>query len=124
MSDYNLKNSVAQLCQLIAAGKTLEAMEIFYDEAVEMQENDAPPRQGKPYCIEHEKQNLAGVSSMAARLLRQAIDLEQAVVFSEWEFVFTDHSGQCMQLTEVSVQQWQAGRVVREKFYYRGLVKI
>lgn len=114
-----LTHHVAYLSRLILEGKTLEAMEQFYDEDVEMQENETPPRRGKRQCMERERKNLAGVAHMSARLLHQAINPEQGVVFSEWEFVFDDPAGQTMRLTEVSVQHWRGDKVLREKFYYQ-----
>ena len=109
---------VSQLNRLIETGETLAAMEQFYADGVTMQENSEAPRVGKNVCLAHERSNLAKVRFMKARLLNQAINTEQQTVFSEWKFVFTDLQNQSWQLTEVSVQQWQNGQIVRERFHY------
>jgi hypothetical protein len=42
-----LKEKVNELNNLIASGNTVKAMELFYADDVEMQENDELPRKGK-----------------------------------------------------------------------------
>ncbi|MGB3588650.1 MAG: hypothetical protein WBA23_19035 [Tunicatimonas sp.] len=64
------------------------------------------------------------MSKVYSKLLNQAINLHQEVVFSEWEIIFTDHQGHKSQLTEVSVQQWADGLVIREKFYCQTIQSI
>ncbi|MFN8353936.1 MAG: hypothetical protein U0Y10_05815 [Spirosomataceae bacterium] len=122
MEKLSLVESVALLNQLIEAGQTLLAMERFYAENVTMQENEEPPRYGKQLCIEHEQQNLSYVKALKCTLLNQAINPETGVVFSEWEYWFTNHKDKTSGLREVSVQQWQNGQIVREKFYYQQLL--
>ena len=110
---------VAALNTLIEAGKTVEAMEQWYADVVEMQENNDTPRVGKAACLAHERKNITKVRSVEARLLRQAMDAGQQLVFSEWKFTFTTHQSHTFVLHEVSVQQWAYGHVIRERFYYQ-----
>jgi hypothetical protein len=109
---------VGELNRLILAGQTLEAMEQFYADNVTMQENEDAPRVGKDTCLAHEKQMLARVSVLKATLHRQAIDEANGVVFSEWSYETTSHTGKVYILTEVSVQHWQNELILSEKFYY------
>jgi hypothetical protein len=119
-----LKYQVEELNKLILAGNTLQAMELYYAEAVEMQENDDPPRKGKLFCLEHEREALTQVTSLQCKLLNQAIDSVAQVVFSEWEFTIVNNNNQQHILREVSVQQWNEAKIIREKFYYKAMVQV
>lgn len=114
-----LKEKVHVLNQLIIRGDTVKAMEIYYADEVEMQENEDAPRKGKSACMSAEQDNLKNVAKLECRLLNQAIDAERNVVFSEWSFIITRNDDTKLMLTEVSVQHWENGQVAREKFYYK-----
>jgi hypothetical protein len=111
--------SVDSLTSMILKGDTLQAMELFYSDTVVMQENEESPRIGKTTCLEHERKNLKRIKSMEAKLISQAINESKRTVFSEWQYLFTTRDDKKIRLTEVSVQQWMNGLVVREKFYYK-----
>lgn len=119
-----LKEKVNALNQLIINGDTIKAMEIFYSNDIEMQENEDIPRKGKCICIDTERNNLQKVKSLECNLINQAIDLEKNTVFSEWIFLVTYKDNSKFMLTEVSVQHWLGGQIVREKFYYKSLLKV
>ena len=114
-----LKEKVHARNQLIIRGNTVKAMEIYYADEVEMQENEDAPRKGKSACMSAEQDNLKNVAKLECRLLNQAIDAERNVVFSEWSFLITRKDDTQFMLTEVSVQYWVNGQVAREKFYYK-----
>jgi hypothetical protein len=119
-----LKYQVDELNKLILAGNTLQAMELYYGYDVEMQENEDPPRKGKLLCLEQEREALQQVTSLQCKLLNQAIDSVAQVVFSEWEFTIVNNNNQQHILREVSVQQWNEGKIIREKFYYKAMVQV
>jgi hypothetical protein len=119
-----LKEKVNALNKLIISGDTIEAMEIFYSNDIEMQENEDIPRKGKTVCIDIERANLQRVKSLECNLINQAIDEEKKIVFSEWDFLVTYKDNKKSMLTEVSVQQWLDGQIAKEKFYYKSLRKV
>jgi hypothetical protein len=119
-----LKEKVTVLNTLIFSGDTLKAMELFYADDVEMQENDEPQRKGKKLCIDTEKENLQKVKAVESILLNQAIDEEKNIVFSEWEILCSYKENSKFLLREVSVQHWVAGQIIKEKFYYKSFRKI
>lgn len=119
MPKKSLKNSVLELNTLIENGETIKAIELYYAEHVTMQENEEPPRIGKDVNLAQEKKNVAGVKSAKCTLLRQVIDETQGLVFSEWRLIFTYPNDETYQITEISVQNWQDGLVIKEKFYYQ-----
>jgi hypothetical protein len=124
MTNAEFKAKIDALNDLILKGATLTAMEQFYDENVSMQENEEPPRVGKSACLEQEKQNLANILAMQGQLLNQAIDYVNQIVFGEWQYDFTNLQGENFRLVEVSVQHWENGFVLKEKFYYKNYQKI
>jgi hypothetical protein len=120
----SLPENVKFLNELIIRGDTLNAMEIFYADGVIMQDNEGEPRKGKVACIEFEKKMLRGTTSNTSRLLSQALDIENSIVFGEWEHNFTTRDNKILRLTETSVQHWKDGQIVREKFYYKEMVQV
>lgn len=119
-----LKEKVNALNQLILSGKTIKAIETFYSNDIEMQENEDTPRKGKNVCIDTELENLQKVKSFESNLLSQAIDEEQNIVFSEWNFLVTYKDNSRFMLAEVSVQHWLDGQIAKEKFYYKSLYRV
>ena len=113
-----LKDKVEAFNQLITTDQTVKAMELFYAEEVELQENEAAPTTGKQNCISREK-FLLGKFGLALVITKQAIDEANQLVFSEYEMTITNKEDQkLMYRTEISVQQWENGLVKKEKFYY------
>ncbi len=119
-----LKEKVNVLNKLIISGDTLKAMETFYSNDIEMQENEDTPRKGKSVCIDAERNNLQKVKSVESNLLNQAINEDENVVFSEWEIMATYNDNSKYLLTQVSVQHWVDGQISREKFYYKKFHKV
>ena len=119
-----LSEKVKAFCQLIIKAETVKAMELYYAESVSMQENEDAPRMGKSVCLDHEKAMLKKTRSVTGRLLNQAIDEVNGIVFSEWEYLFISHTGTTLKLTEISIQQWNEGLITREKSYYKEIQKI
>jgi len=119
-----LEEKVNALNKLIISGDTIKAMETFYSEDIEMQENEDTSRKGKSICIDIERNNLQRVKSVESNLLNQAIDEEKNVVFSEWGFLVTYKDNNKYMVTEISVQHWLNGQIVKEKFYYKSFRKI
>jgi hypothetical protein len=70
------------------------------------------------------KDHVAVLTAFRTQLINQAINVLTGVVFSEWNFEFTDLAGQRYSLTEVSVQYWQNELIYREKFYYNKVNRI
>jgi hypothetical protein len=119
-----LKQRVNALNKLIISGDTVKAMETFYSNDIEMQENEDITRRGKAVCIDTERNNLQKVKSLECNLINQAIDDVKNIVFSEWSFLITYKDNKKYMLTEVSVQHWLDGLIAKEKFYYKSLRKV
>ncbi|WP_018342528.1 hypothetical protein [Cytophaga aurantiaca] len=118
MTELEIKTT--ELNNLISNGETLKAIELFYSDNVSMQENEEIPRVGKRKCWDNEQQNLKNIKELKCKLLNQAINNKENLVFSEWEITITDKNDKKNRLTEVSVQHWGKGQIEKEKFYYKG----
>lgn len=119
-----LTQQVQAFHELIEKGDTLQAMELYYADAVTLHENDEPLRVGKSACMAHEKKLLTQVSDLQIKVLHQAIDLVAEVVFSELDLFFVNGKGEKQRLHEVSVQHWQNGQIVKEQFFYKAFMTV
>lgn len=108
----------AELNELVRSGKALEAFERFYADDVVMIENDEIFR-GKEVNRRREQEffgnivevHVAGVGATAVR---------GDTSFCEQFFDVTLEDGRRIKIEEVSVRTWRDGKVVRERFYYKG----
>jgi hypothetical protein len=114
-----LEENIKALNTLITSDNTLKAIDLFYAENVIMQENEDAPRVGKQVCIDHEKKNLDKVKSFKLTILNQAIDALNQVVFNEYYIEFETLKGMKLSMKEVSVQHWENGQIIKEKFYFK-----
>lgn len=113
-----LKDKVEAFNQLITNDETVKAMELYYTDDVELQENESAPRIGKQACIIREKAVLAKFG-LVLEITKQAIDDINQVVFSEYSMAITNkEDGKVTNRQEISVQQWENGLIKKEKFYY------
>ena len=110
------KNQVAKLVRLVEANRILDAIDEFYDDEVSMQDNLNPPVVGKDANRERERAFFGGITVHGNRALSIAIDGEQVVI--HWLFEFTGGDGKRYRMDQLSHQDWQDGRIVRERFYY------
>ena len=112
-----LLRNVGDLNDLLLQGKDLEALEKFYDEEVEVQENDSKPLKGKKKAIEAKRSFLSGIAEVnCVKPLKVAVGEKTTMV--EWHLSYLLREGTQKEFTQVAVQEWEAGRIVREKFYH------
>jgi ketosteroid isomerase-like protein len=115
----DLKTLDKDLNQLILTGKALDAFEKYYADDVVMQENTDEPRRGKAANREAEQQFFASVESVGKfELVHAAVG--DGVSFSQWEFDITFKNGDRRQATQVARRVWKDGKVIDERFYYKG----
>lgn len=106
-----------ELNQLILQGRALDAFETFYDETVIMQENSAPPTEGKEANRTREHEFFAQMKEFhGADLLKSAVQGD--VTFSQWSFDVTFPNGHRTHLNQVAVRTWKNDRIVHERFFY------
>lgn len=113
----SLAEKITDLNDLILQGKILEAFDKYYHEDVVMQENETAPTIGKEANRLREEAFVEAVTEFrAARVLKTTVGENCTMV--EWQFDYTHREWGVRNYTQVSVQEWQDGFIIREKFYY------
>lgn len=113
----NLKQNITDLTNMILQGRTLEAFDRFYHDDVTMQENDAPPMVGKPANRIREH---AFHSSIVDFRREEVLDIAvgEDITMVRWAYDFTHKEWGDRKYTQVSVQHWKGGKVIKEQFFY------
>ena len=115
----SLKDNVNDLNNMILQGQILEAFDTYYADDVVMQENNQEPRVGKETNRAYEEQFVGGLTEFrAAEVKAQAVNEEDGVAFTQWYMDFTHSEYGDVERHQVSVQHWENGQVVRERFFY------
>jgi hypothetical protein len=103
----------------ILAGDILGAFDEFYASNVVMQENNTEPFVGKKVNREREEKFVASVEKIhSGAVVDSAVNGN--VSFSQWEMDLTFKGGNRMKMEQVAVRHWENGKVVRERFFYKG----
>jgi hypothetical protein len=113
----SIRANVEQLIHLAESGEFLTAIETFYAPHATMQENNQPPRVGLPALLENERQALKRFKHIHHnKAVSFVVDGDRAAI--NWVFEFSLEDGRRIRLDEVAYQEWQDGKIIREKFYY------
>jgi ketosteroid isomerase-like protein len=118
------EDDVRAFVALVAAGRSVEAIDRFYADDVELYENYAAPRVGKAFNRSWEQRNLASLAE-PPRVVARAVTWNAAerVSMVEWEIRFVPKGRSPMRVEEVAVQRWRDGRIVSERFFYEKFVE-
>ncbi|NJM25493.1 MAG: ester cyclase [Bacteroidia bacterium] len=108
---------INDLNDLVLQGRPLDAFEKYYHNDVVMQENEMTPTIGKDANRERELAFFASlVEFRKARVLKVSVGENVSMV--EWHYDYTHKDWGVRNYTQVSVQEWADGKIIREKFYY------
>lgn len=113
-----LIEKVGDLNDSIIQGKMLDALDIFYHSDVEIQKNDGTVVCGLPLFrqnVEHFSDEITDWRS--AQPLHVAIG--EGVTMVEWFLHYTHKTLGERKIMQVAVQEWENGKIIREKFYYK-----
>jgi len=113
----NTLSNARALADMIERGEILEAVDRFYADNAQMQENANAPTVGKDAIVTHEKAFLSTVKEWK-RTEFKAIAAEGDVAFLEYAFDFVNTDGQLVRYKQISAQRWKDGKIVHERFYY------
>ena len=112
-----IQSKLSRLNELVIQGKLLDAFEMYYDDEVVMQENEQPPTIGKDANRQREQNFLNGILEFRnAEVLHSAVN--DKVSFVIWKYDYTHKELGIRDYQQVSVQHWNNGKIVREKFFY------
>ncbi|WP_420315985.1 SnoaL-like domain-containing protein [Ekhidna sp.] len=112
-----LLEKIADLNDLVLQGRAMEAFEKYYASDVRMQENESQPTIGKEANRKREEEFLSNVTEFrSARPLKVTIGENTTMV--EWQYDYTHREWGIRNYSQVSVQEWKNGQIIKEKFYY------
>ena len=113
----NIKEKLNEINSLVLSGKMLDAFDKHYHDEVVMQENSSPSVAGKAANREREIEFLSNITDFrGAKVLDIAIG--DNVSFVKWEYDYTHKQWGDRNYTQVSVQHWEDGKIIREQFFY------
>jgi hypothetical protein len=112
-----LTEKVTELNQLILTGKAMDAFEKFYHPHVIMQENETTPTIGKDANRERELTFFKNITEFRnAEVKGVAVGENLSTVI--WYFDYTHKEWGVRNYTQVSVQEWKDGQIIKEQFFY------
>jgi hypothetical protein len=113
----NLQANFEDIKNLVLQGKAMEAFEKYYGEDVVMQENESPATVSKAANRSRELDFFSKVTEFRGTEVK-AVAYGDDVIISEWFVDYTHAEWGKVTHDQVSVQRWQDGKVISERFYY------
>jgi hypothetical protein len=114
-------NRISEMYGLMGQGKMMDAFEQYYDDDVVMQENSEEPRRGKEVNRKYELAFLDNVEEMHGGGVGAITsnEAEGITMVESWMDV-TIKGAPRTKMEEVAVQKWKGGKIIHERFYYKG----
>ena len=114
-----IKEDVKELNDMIMQGKGMEAFEKFYADDCTMQENSDEPRVGKDACREFEKQFMEMIEEFhGMNLNATAFSDDGEIAMNYWDMDVTMKGKPRKKSSQVAVQKWKDGKIIKERFFY------
>jgi hypothetical protein len=112
-----IETSLKDLNTLVQAGRLLEAFDKYYHEDVAMQENMNPPVVGKQTNRKREIEFLNNIVEFRSASV-QGLGVGEDISFIIWSYDYTHKEWGVRSYTQVSVQNWKDGKIIKEQFFY------
>jgi hypothetical protein len=117
MTETQIKTSLTDLNALVINGRLIDAFEKYYHEEVEMQENSSPPVKGKDINRKRELEFLSSITEFRNASVRE-LAINGNTSFVIWSYDYTHKEWGVRKYTQVSVQNWKDGQIIKEQFFY------
>ena len=117
MNRVNIENSLKDLNSLVQEGKLMDAFEKYYHDEVVMQENANDPVVGKSANRERELQFLNNIAEFRSASVH-GVGVGDEISFVIWSYDYTHKEWGVKNYTQVSVQNWKEGKIIKEQFFY------
>lgn len=111
-----IERNLRELNSVVLEGKALDAFEKFYHEDVAMQENERAPVVGKEANRKREMEFFGSLKGFKSEVKGLAVNGNLSFVI--WHYSYTHTEWGVKDYTQVSVQQWKDGQIIREQFFY------
>lgn len=112
-----LKQKITELNDLVLSGKAMEAFEKFYHRDVVMQENDQQPTVSKEANRKREIEFFNNVTEFRNAEVKNVL-VGEDVSTVIWHYDYTHKEWGVRNYTQVSVQHWKDGLIIKEQFFY------
>ena len=112
-----LKQKLADLNQLVLAGQALDAFDQYYHPEVVMQENEQAPTVGKAANRKREEEFFSKITEFRSAEVK-GVTVGDNLSSVIWQYDYTHKDWGVRKYTQVSVQHWQDGLIVKEQFFY------
>jgi hypothetical protein len=112
-----LAEQINDLNNLISQGKAMEGFEKYYHEDVIMQENENEPTIGKQTNRLRETEFFNAVTEFR-KALPLNISIGENLTMVLWHFDYTHKDWGVRNYKQVSVQEWNEDKIIKETFYY------
>lgn len=117
MTQSQVESSLKELNDLVAGGRLMDAFETFYHDDVVMQENNLPPTVSKTANRQRELQFLDDVTEFRGAEVK-ATGVSGNLSYVTWHYDYTHKEWGVRNYTQVSIQEWKEGRIIKEIFVY------
>ncbi|HLO80134.1 MAG TPA: hypothetical protein VK166_04210 [Chitinophagaceae bacterium] len=117
MTRSQIENSLNELNQLVLEGNAMAAFEKYYHDAVVMQENEAPPTISKESNRQRELEFFENITEFRSAEVK-GIGIGDCISFVVWKYDYTHKEWGVRDYTQVSIQEWKEGKIIKEKFIY------
>ena len=113
----NIEANVKNLNQLVLEGKMMDSFEKYYADDVVMQEINMEPTVGKDANREREIKWLEGITDFRGAEVKN-IAIGNNVSMVEWFMDYSHKEYGEVKMSQVAVQTWEDGKIVKELFYH------
>lgn len=117
MTRLEIEKNLYELNRLITEGKMMEALDKYYHDDVVMQENEQAPIITKEANRKQELEFLDNIIEFRSALI-EGIGVGEGISYVIWKYDYTHWQWGVRKYTQVSVQEWKDGKIIREKFVY------
>lgn len=115
MTEQAIQTAIAELSGLALQGKGLEAFDTFYADHLERTEVDGTVVQGKAANRQAGMDLVAKITAWRDFSYRGSV-ISGSRAFVVWHLDFDHTDWGPTKLNEVAIQDWQDGKIVRERF--------
>lgn len=117
MNRITIEKSLEDLNTLVQEGRLMDAFEKFYHDDVIMQENGNEPVVGKHANRHREMQFLDNIVEFRSASVN-GVGIGDGISFVIWAYDYTHKEWGVKNYTQVSVQNWKDGKIIKEQFFY------
>lgn len=117
MTRQEIETALLDLNQMVLSGKSMEAFEKYYHEHVAMQENNQEPTISKAANREREKHFHEDLIEFRTAEVK-GLAVGDNISYVTWHYDYTHKDWGVRNYTQVSIQHWKEGKIIKEQFIY------